>query len=270
MRTKLRYWLIALTITSILAFSNRALSVPLGYGVDNSNDLYSIDLSTATATLIGNTGSFMEALAVSPSGALFATDSNGSLYSLNLLTGASTFIGSTGLGNIEGLDFNGTTLLGTNFSNPTTVFAINPSNATVTPVATTVPPQGVVRTLAVSGPNTGLLLADSPSSQTLHSIDLTTGATIQMGTVISNAGIYGIDFFNTTLYGLGGEGEVVTIDPVTGATTLVGDTGDQIWLALAIPAAASASVPETTNTLAILIPTFLLLGCARCRYARSV
>src|SRR5262249_8775134 len=78
------------------AGGNRAPAGPLGFAVDPGSSLYSVDLGTATATLIGLSGfSLLEGLAISPSGQLFATSSVGNLYSINSLTGAATLIGNT-------------------------------------------------------------------------------------------------------------------------------------------------------------------------------
>ena len=122
----------------ILAFSVRgAAADQLGFAVDNTETLFSVDLTTATATPIGFTGQFLQGLAVSPQGSLFGTDYLGNLYSVSKTTGAATFIGSTGLGDIEGLTFRGTTLIGTDFSNLgglTTVSAINSTTAAATPI----------------------------------------------------------------------------------------------------------------------------------------
>src|SRR5690349_17350672 len=85
------------------------------YGVATDENLYQIDVTTGATTLLGSTGQFMEGLALSPGGQLFGTDSSGLLYSINPLTGASTLIGDTGRGNVEGLDFNGNTLVGSDF-----------------------------------------------------------------------------------------------------------------------------------------------------------
>src|SRR5437868_4607938 len=120
----------------ILHFSVRSAAADqLAFAVDNTENLFSVDLTTASATLVGNTGQFLQGLAVSPQGSLFGTDFLGNLFSVSKATGAAAFIGSTGLGDIEGLTFRGTTLIGTNFSNlggTTTVSAIDPTTAAAT------------------------------------------------------------------------------------------------------------------------------------------
>ena len=69
----------------------------LGSAVDATGSLYSVDLTTATATPIGSTGQLIEGLAISPQGSLFGTDFLGNLLSVNRTTGAATLIGNTGV-----------------------------------------------------------------------------------------------------------------------------------------------------------------------------
>ena len=83
-------------VAAILHFSVRNVSADqLGFAVDNTGSLFSVDLTTATATPIGFTGQFLQGLAFSPAGSLFGTDFLGNLYSVSKTTGAATFIGST-------------------------------------------------------------------------------------------------------------------------------------------------------------------------------
>src|SRR6266446_3981268 len=129
MRPSIKRTIAMSLVAGILALSVRSAAADqLGFAVDNTTNLFSVDLTTATATPIGPTGQFLQGLAVSPQGSLFGTDYLGTLFSVNKTTGAATLIGSTGLSDIEGLAFRGTTLIGTNFSNlggPTTVSAID-------------------------------------------------------------------------------------------------------------------------------------------------
>src|ERR1700732_3058341 len=105
-------------VAGIPDFSVRSAAADqIGFAVDNTTNLFSVDLTTATAAPIGPTGQFLQGLAFSPQGSLFGTDFLGNLYPVSPPPGAATFIGSTGLGDIEGLAFAGTTLIGTNFSN---------------------------------------------------------------------------------------------------------------------------------------------------------
>ena len=121
---------------------NRGADV-FGYGVDVNENLDLIDLTTATMTRIGSTGAFLEGLAATSGGALFGTDDNGILYSVNPTTAVATAIGDTHLGDVEGLVFNVSTLLGSNFTNPTSVYTIDTATAASTLLVTTNPGEGV-------------------------------------------------------------------------------------------------------------------------------
>jgi hypothetical protein len=138
MRVSTKLTIATSLVVGILQFSVRSAAADqIGFAVDNTTNLFSVDLTTATATPIGFTGQLLQGLAVSPTGSLFGTDYLGNLFSVSKTTGAATLIGSTGLGDIEGLTFRGTTLIGTNFSNlggPTTVSAIDTTTAAATTI----------------------------------------------------------------------------------------------------------------------------------------
>src|ERR1700720_1550539 len=152
-------------VAGILPFSVRSAAADqIGFAVDNTETLFSVDLTTATATPIGFTGQFLQGLAFSPAGSLFGTDYLGNLFSVSKTTGAATLIGSTGLGDIEGLTFRGTTLIGTDFSNlggPTTVYAIDTTTAAATAITSF--SQGPVHAIAVLNPNTFYVAIDTPT-----------------------------------------------------------------------------------------------------------
>ena len=220
----------------------------IGYATDDSNKLYEVDLGSATATEIGPLGVFrVEGLALSSAGHLFGTDAVGNLHSINTATGAATLIGSTGRGDIEGLDFLGDTLLGSDpgIASPTAVvvFSIDTSDASTADVVTATSALGYRRSMTVSDANTVLMRVDDPTSSdnTLASMDLTTGDI----TIIGDLGLpiwspTGLDFApDGMLYGLCSDGTVVRIDPTDASSVVMGDTGDQLWLSLAI-----SPVPE--------------------------
>ena len=56
-------------VAGILHFSVRSAAADqIGFAVDNTENLFSVDLTTATATPIGFTGQFLQGLAFSPGG----------------------------------------------------------------------------------------------------------------------------------------------------------------------------------------------------------
>src|SRR5712671_6192526 len=216
-------------VVGILHFSVRSAAADqFGFAVDNTTTLFSVDLTTATATPVGPTGQFLQGLAVSPTGGLFGTDYLGGLYSVSKTTGAATLIGSTGLGDIEGLTFRGTTLIGTNFSNlggPTTVSAIDTTTAAATTITSF--SQGPVRAMALVNPNTIDVASDSPFSQSLVQVNLLNGANTNLGQLPSmGAALIAALNFGTdgVLYALDPFGNEFTIAS-NGAGIPVGNTG---------------------------------------------
>lgn len=233
-----------------------ALAIPIGYVVDNEENLSTIDLASATATLIGNTGVFFEGLALSPGGTLYGTDDTGELWSINTTTAVPTLIGSTGLGDLEALAFVGTTLItATNAAAGVSVYTLNTSNATPTLLVNTNPlvtDEGAAAMTDVDS-NTALFIAGYEGTpQTLDSVNLTTGATTVIGSTgldpVEVQGIFGIAFSGGTLYGVGDIGNEYTINPATGAATSFAESsGDQFFLDLAIAPEAgppAAGIPE--------------------------
>ena len=255
----------------ILAFSVRgAAADQLGFAVDNTETLFSVDLTTATATPIGLTGQFLQGLAVSPQGSLFGTDYLGNLYSVSKTTGAATFVGSTGLGDIEGLTFRGTTLIGTDFSNLgglTTVSAINTTTAAATPIISF--SQGPVRAMALVNTNTIDVASDSPVSQSLVEVNLLTGTNTTLGQLPSTGAalIAALNF--------GTDGILYALDPIgnefmiasNGADIPVGNTGGQYWLDLTMastvlhpPPGDPNGVPEPNSMALLLMAALGLIG----------
>ncbi|BAZ47538.1 hypothetical protein NIES4103_01390 [Nostoc sp. NIES-4103] len=233
-----------------------ALAAPFGFGVDTNSSLYSIDLGSGNATLIGNTGVFLEGIAIDQSGNLFGTDIGGELYSLDSSNGSSALIGGTGLGNIEALDFLGNTLLGVDFNSTPTVYAINVTDASVTTVTTSATTIGAVRSGTVLDNNTLLVRSDEDgfgnSGNFLHTFDLTTGATSLIGNLTNITAA--LDFASDgNLYGLRDNGEVVVIDPSNASETVIGNTGNQFWLGLAATSQPSVTVPEPSSALSLLV-----------------
>ena len=245
--------LILATVLAVTAVSQRASADVMGYAVDTGENLYSVNLTSASATLIGNTntGLFLEGLAISPGGGLFGTADSGNLYSINKSTGAATLIGDTGLGDIEGLDYNVAILLGTDLNTSTTTFySINTTTATPTAVVST--GKGITRAMAVQNPTTAYITIDTPVYQgrSLVSVNLTTGANTFLGTLSQSIGAMDFDPLSETLYGLTSTGDDVIINQADGSLTLVGNTGGQFWLDLTIPTIPAApAVPEPSSLL---------------------
>lgn len=236
-----------------LCFAVQARALPLAFGIATDNNLYSIDLGSGAATVIGSSG-FLEGLAVSPTGDLYGTDTSGNLYNIDSSNGSATLIGSTGRGNIEGLDFNGNVLFGATFSSSPTIFSIDLTTASATDIVTaTSAGAGVVRAMATLDANTMLLSMNDSNNGFLQSLDLTTGALSSIGFLTNESqSPLGLDFASDgNLYGAWSTGEIFEIDPSDASTTLVGDSGDQFWLAMA--AQGVVRVPEPTSFLLLVL-----------------
>jgi hypothetical protein len=236
----------------------------LGFAVDAIGSLYTVDLTTATAAPIGATGQLLEGLAISPQGSLFGTDFLGNLFSVSRTTGAATLIGNTGVGDIEGLTFRGTTLIGTDFSNlggPTTVYAID--TTTAAPTSITSFSQGPVRAMALVNPNTIDVASDSPVSQSLVQVNLLNGTNTVLGQLPSMGAalIAALNFGSDgTLYALDPFGNEFIIAS-NGAGTLVGNTGGQDWLDLTMASTTlPGAVPEPSSMALLLIAALGLIG----------
>jgi hypothetical protein len=226
--------------------AQQAHANPFGYAIATDSNLYSIDLSTGAATLVG-ASAFLEGLAISPTGDLYGTDTGGNLYAINSSSGAATLIGNTGRGNIEGLDFSGNVLLGASFSSTPTIFAIDLATASTTTIVTANSAgPGVVRSMAALDADTALLAMNNSDDGHLASLDLATGALTLIGflTDVSQSPL-GIDFAaDGNLYGVWSNGDVYRINPADASKALIGNSGSQFWLAFAAP---SGAVPEPAS-----------------------
>jgi hypothetical protein len=251
-------------LVGVLVFSARdAPADQIGYAVESLSselgNLYSVDLTKATATLIGPTVPVLDGLAISPDNTLFGTDLLGDLRSININTGASTLIGSTALGFVEGLDFNGATLLGTNLNPTTTVYQINTTTAAPTPITSY---QGVTRAMAVLNPTTIYVVVQPPAPpnvllEVLESVSLITGAATVLGQLPNIAFIGSLDFgTDGNLYALDVAGNDFVINQTNGSGTLIGNTGGQKWVTLTIPTAVS----EPSSVSLLLIAALGLIG----------
>ena len=228
-----------------------------------------MDFATATATLVGNTGvSLMEGLAFSPGGTLYGTDSSGRLYSINTSTAAATQIGTTGQGDIEGLDFVGNTLVGSTFgSSPSSFFSIDIATAATTLITSA--NVGVVRSLTDVDSNTALVINGSIGSEQSTFVNLTTGAITPIGPLNSVSGFIVAEDLGTdgVLYGLDSAGNAYSIDGTTGVSTLIGDTGNQFFLDLSIPVAATAT-PEPSTFVLLAGAGLVFAGLRKRNYFR--
>lgn len=236
--------LICLTlVVSLLRIAVPAQASPLAFAIDNVGGLYSIDLTTATATLIGTTSMAGRpgGLALSSSGVLFATDWNFSssfrskLYSIDPETAETTAIGETGAGLIFALDFNGTTLFGSQFKRNPRISSMNTATGESGGITNFGDSNLRIDALTALSSSTMLVMTRLQGSHNvLRSIDINTGVTgVPLGA--SRGPVIGaMDFASDgNLYGVDFTGGVWQINPTTGERTAIGNTGNHYWFGLA-------------------------------------
>lgn len=85
-------------------------------GTGGSSSLYTIDIATGAATLVGTNAVFGDGLAIDSSGQAYTADFifQDGLYTVDLNTGAATFVGGFNIGNVSlqaGLAFDGSDVL---------------------------------------------------------------------------------------------------------------------------------------------------------------
>ena len=175
----------------------------------------------------------LSALSVTSSAAatLYATNGAGlglgggasSLYTIDTTTGLATLVGATGFNEVVGIDFNPLNGKLYGVSNGSQqLLTINLTTGAGTAVAT-LSPSFQSPDLAFSA--TGTLYSWSePGPDHLNRINTTTGATTDVGP--SGVGTFrtGLGIRSGTIYMKNGDGYIYTIDPITGAATLVSST----------------------------------------------
>lgn len=261
-----------------VAFSGvrTTLGGPTAYVVD-LNDLYRVDLSTASATLVGSTSANIEGLATSSAGQMFGTDVVGRLLSINQSTGAGTVIGSTGRDDIEALHFSGPTLLAADYHapTPTTIFQINTTAAATTNIVTATSNTGGASAMAVADPNTLLLTQNQDNLgndfQSLWAMNLTSGAMSFRGVLASvpEDVVTGLDFSGPTLYAVTVSGGLYTLNPNDAGRTLIGTMLNQSNAPLAA-LDITVPVPEPATLVIVMSVTILLIRRRRAGMPRQI
>ncbi|HSL18539.1 MAG TPA: hypothetical protein VLB51_11600 [Methylomirabilota bacterium] len=173
--------------------SNAGTTAGLAIGAGNTvfltstgNDsLYTLDLPTGTATLVGAYGDsaiVMHGLEYVPAtNTLYGASShNGGLYEINQATGAATLIGTTGLTSFSNLGWNSDTgVMYLTNSGADSFYSIDLATAAVTligPLNGPTNPNGVAY-----DPDAGTLFVVCNSTDALYSVDMATGAATLIG-----------------------------------------------------------------------------------------
>lgn len=178
---------------------------------DASGKLGTIDLSTNTVTVIGNTGVVLFDIAWSPSGELWGVD-NYRVYKINSTTAQITVVGSLGAF-ANALTFNQDgTLYAAGGSG---IYTVNTTTGTATQIGT-LP--------VVSGGDLAFLNTDlylSTSNSELYKINLANPANSQKVGGFGILNVYGIaaTSINGVIYGAGAGRQIVQVDVNTGHAT---------------------------------------------------
>lgn len=257
---------VACALPAVPSLAQPAAAVPgTAYAVTGVVDgarLFTIDLATGAATLIGPVaGAYaLPAVAVGPAGELWAANLDPSLYHVDATDASFDSLGLMSGCEIQAMDCDANGVLyGLDQLNDQLV-TIDPATAAVTVVA----PVGDDLSGMAFDPTNGTLYASSSGEanvrDALFTIDKATGATTLVGVTGLGGAIPGLCFDAAgNLYGAKGGGsklnDLLAIDKSTGAATVIGSTGlySVSGLAFAMPAAPTGAAAVTPGAAAALL-----------------
>ncbi|MGH8102157.1 MAG: PEP-CTERM sorting domain-containing protein [Chthoniobacterales bacterium] len=272
---RIRSFIFGVTALAVVAIVRLADADTILYGSTGGTDgrLYQIDVTTQIVTFIGSTGfERIGGIAFNANGLLYGVSggsaSQGTLLTINLTNGAATVIGLLSDPNaaVDGLRFNSQGVLyGSSFNNNTgagQLLTIDPSNA------------NVLSSLTLSGSGNSycagiafdaldvLYGSRGNASGRAEDLDLIqpNGTLTPIGgmeAVISDIVFSG----DGTLYGGSPTGDLYSINAITGAKTLLFNTGIANFAGLAAP------VPEPSTSILFVLAIFVLFVLIR-RHAR--
>ncbi len=181
---------------------------------ETDSDLFAVRLPQGTTSLLGATGSTIDDIALHPNGTLYGVGVGG-LYTVDPSMGAATLIVAEPVA-LNALDAapDGT-LYGAGGS---TLYTIDPGTGALATVLSYPADYTSSGDLAIMG---GTLLATVTNGGTyddLLAIDLASGSSTIVGTTGFFC-VWGLAAYGTTLFGFTCQGEVLGIDPMTGAGT---------------------------------------------------
>jgi len=271
---------LALTMLVAVGLTARpAAAASLMWVVENqSNNVYTVDVNTLTATLVGSAGVdvVFGGLGFAQNGTLYAWNTNpGNLYSVNQGTGAFTLIGGSALFGADTFDINPLTNEAIAWSVDGTLNDVNlGTGATSFRVATSPTGQGVASAFG----SDGTYYQYDRSTGNLNRVNTTTGVLTTIGGSGPSVNATNLAFNpdNNTLYTIAIMNALFPlyrIDPLTGARVFVGnitglgnDPNQQITMGT-FNVAAQQAVPEPATM--ALVGAGLLSAARRLR-RRSV
>ncbi len=221
-------------LTAIILALPLAASADLGlFGCDQNGNLFSIDISTVSATFIGHMPISYHTTEIEYdflSGKLYAADNvvGNELHVIHPTTGDSLEFVNTPTGGLNGLEFVGSTLYATFITDgrgPSSLVIVDTSTGSLRTVGLTDfgPISGLAYDAAM-GIMYGITAGGSPAN--LVTIDLSTGAAALVGPT-GLVRIGSIEFGDDgNLYGgSSADGTIVQLNTSTGAATLIGNVG---------------------------------------------
>ena len=266
---------LALTMLVAVGLTARpAAAASLMWVVENqSNNVYTVDVNTLTATLVGSAGVdvVFGGLGFAQNGTLYAWNTNpGNLYSVNQGTGAFTLIGGSALFGADTFDINPLTNEAIAWSVDGTLNDVNlGTGATSFRVATSPTGQGVASAFG----SDGTYYQYDRNTGNLNRVNTTTGVLTTIGGSGPSVNATNLAFNpdNNTLYTIAIMNALFPlyrIDPLTGARVFVGnitglgnDPNQQITMGT-YNVAAQQAVPEPA--------TMALVGAGQLSAARRL
>jgi hypothetical protein len=186
--------------------------------------LYEVRLPSGKVNEIGMMGTELTDLALSPSGILFGLSFSG-IYQLDTSTGQAQFVSNIDATGMVALD---AAPDGTFYAGGPALYSVDVQVGTLTQVVTYPDGYHASGDLAFLG---GRLLSSASTgvgTDVLVEHDLSTQGSKILGP-IGYSCVWGLAAFGDTLYGLTCHGEVLGIDPGSGAPTLLGQTPIAFW-----------------------------------------
>ena len=202
---------------------------------NDADTLYRIDPNTFAVTPVGPFGvsDMMTDVAVTPSGQLYGVSFT-TLYSINMGTGAATAVAPVNSSGDNSLTFlpNGSLLAADSSGD---VQIINPSTGATTSVGNY--GSGLVSAGDLVAVKSGIMYGtssttagggDASGSNVLIRVDTSTGVATAVGPT-GYGDVWGLAYSNARVIGFTTSGQIIKIDPQTGAGTLLATTGIMFW-----------------------------------------
>ncbi|SET06477.1 PEP-CTERM sorting domain-containing protein [Thalassotalea agarivorans] len=195
-----------------LAFTGNTSATLIGTG---DGGLWDLDTNNNSVTFIGSSGVMFD-IAMNPlTGKLYGVTGGSDLYEISTSDASTTFIGNTGFG-LNGLTFaSDGTLYGTGSNS---LYSVDIGNGITTLIGSG--GYSSAGDIAFDGSGTLFLTSNSGSSNSLWTLDTSDGSGTLLGDIGFN-NVYGLNFFEGTLFGFTSAGDTISLDRTSGAGVFV-------------------------------------------------